>query len=196
MVSSTHSEVHAAEFYDDVKGGDSLDLNLKDLIRSIPDFPKKGILFRDITTLLKDRQGFSQAVRTIASRYKAPDIDKIVCIEARGFLLGGALAYELGCGVVPIRKPGKLPWETVSQTYKLEYGTDTIEIHRDAIERGDRILLVDDLLATGGTARAAADLVVKLGARIVGCAFLVELSHLKGRTLLEEYDVFSLIDYA
>jgi adenine phosphoribosyltransferase len=169
--------------------------DLRDLIRDIPDFPKQGILFRDVTTLLKDKQGFRHTIQRLAARFRDVSIDKIVCIEARGFILGGALAYELGCGVVVIRKPGKLPSETVSQTYELEYGTDKIEIHKDALERGDRVLLVDDLLATGGTARAAADLVERLGGSIVGCAFLIELGDLKGRKLLEKYDVFSLITY-
>jgi adenine phosphoribosyltransferase len=172
-----------------------LQTDLRDLIRSIPDFPKKGILFRDITTLLKDKHGFKLAIQTLAARFKASKVDKVVCVEARGFLLGGALAYELECGVVIVRKPGKLPSETVSQTYKLEYGTDAVEMHKDAVEKGDRVLLVDDLLATGGTARAAADLVERLGGKIVGCAFLIELADLKGRRLLDKYDVFSVITY-
>lgn len=169
--------------------------DLKDLIRSIPDFPKQGILFRDITTLLKDPEGLRLAVEAMASHYSDKRIDRVVCVEARGFLLGGAVAYELGCGCVPVRKPGKLPAETVSQTYELEYGTDAVEVHRDAIEPGERVLLVDDLLATGGTARAAAELVEKLGGRIVSCAFLIELAGLKGRNLLDKYDVFSVITY-
>ena len=169
--------------------------DLAKLIRSIPDFPKKGILFRDITTLLKDGTGFRKAIEIIASRYKNADIDKVVCIEARGFLLGGAVAYELGCGVVPVRKPGKLPAATEKQTYELEYGIDAIEVHKDGIESGDRVLIVDDLLATGGTARAAVDLVEKLGGKVVSCAFLIELSGLKGRNLLDNYDVFSVINY-
>ena len=172
-----------------------MQVDLKDLIRSIPDFPKKGILFRDITTLLKDREGFRRAVEAMGSRYRDSAIDKIVCVEARGFLLGGALAYELGCGIVPIRKPGKLPSETVKQTYQLEYGTDSVEVHKDAIEPGDRVLLVDDLLATGGTARAAVDLIEKLGGKVISCAFLIELSDLEGRNLLDNHDVFSVITY-
>ena len=172
-----------------------MEAQLKQLIRSIPDFPKKGILFRDITTLLKDRAGFRLAIKSMASKYTGMGIDKIVCVEARGFLLGGALAYELECGVVPIRKPGKLPYRTVKQTYELEYGTDTIEVHEDGIDDGDRVLLVDDLLATGGTARAAVDLVEKLGGKILSCAFLVELCDLKGRSLLDKYDIFSVIQY-
>lgn len=169
--------------------------DLRDLVRNIPDFPKKGIMFRDITTLLKDGPGFGRAVAELAANYEGRKIDKVVCVEARGFILGGALAYKLGCGVVPVRKPGKLPAEKISQSYDLEYGKDAVEIHRDAIGRGERVLLVDDLLATGGTARAAADLVEKLGAHLVGCAFLIELRDLRGRNLLDKYDVFSVIAY-
>ena len=168
---------------------------LRELIRSIPDFPKRGILFRDITTLLKDGPGFKAAVDLMASRFRDAAIASIVCIEARGFILGSAMAYEMGCGVVPVRKPGKLPYETITQTYDLEYGTDSVEVHKDAIGRGERVLLVDDLLATGGTARAAADLVEKLGGDIVSCAFLIELADLNGRKLLDKYDVFSVITY-
>jgi adenine phosphoribosyltransferase len=172
-----------------------LQSDLRSLVRDVPGFPKKGILFRDITTLLKDAQGFRKAVKALADRYRDKGVDKVVCVEARGFLLGGALALELGCGLVPVRKPGKLPADKVSQAYQLEYGTDAVEMHTDAIARGDRVLLVDDLLATGGTARAAADLVTRLGGEMVGCAFLIELRGLKGRNLLDKYDVFSVIDY-
>ncbi|MFC1799559.1 adenine phosphoribosyltransferase [Candidatus Eisenbacteria bacterium] len=168
---------------------------LRELIRSIPDFPKKGILFRDITTLLKDGPGFKAAVQLMAAHYRDADIASIVCIEARGFILGSAMAYEMGCGVVPIRKPGKLPYETITQTYDLEYGTDSVEVHKDAIQKGERVLLVDDLLATGGTARAAADLIEKLGGEIASCAFLIELADLNGRKLLDKYDIFSVITY-
>lgn len=168
---------------------------LRELIRSIPDFPKKGILFRDITTLLKDGPGFRAAVELMVDHYRDAGIASIVCIEARGFLLGSAMAYEMGCGVVPIRKPGKLPYETITQTYDLEYGTDSVEIHKDAVREGEKVLLVDDLLATGGTARAAADLVEKLHGKIVSCAFLIELADLDGRKLLDKYDVFSVITY-
>ena len=169
--------------------------DLKSLVRSIPDFPKKGIIFRDITTLLKDKIGFRSAVESLTARYRGEKIDKVVCVEARGFLLGGAVAYQLGCGVVPVRKPGKLPADRIAHTYDLEYGTDAVEIHRDALRKGDRVLLVDDLLATGGTARAAAELVETLGADLVGCAFLIELRDLNGRKLLDKYDVFSVIAY-
>jgi adenine phosphoribosyltransferase len=169
--------------------------DLRDLVRSIPDFPKQGIVFRDVTTLLKDGPGFKQAIRCLADEFRNGRIDRVVCIEARGFILGGALAFDLGCGVVVVRKPGKLPAETVSQKYELEYGTDTIEMHKDALTAGDRVLLVDDLLATGGTARAAADLIERLGGAIVGCAFLIEIAGLRGRRLLDKYKVFSLIEY-
>ena len=169
--------------------------DLRELIRSIPDFPKQGILFRDITTLLKDSGGFKQAVDTMAAHYKDAKIDMIGCIEARGFLLGGALAYELGCGVIPVRKPGKLPSQTVKQTYELEYGSDAVEVHEDAIKPGERVLVVDDLLATGGTARAAVDLIEKLGGEIVSCAFLIELADLNGRNLLDNHDIYSVITY-
>jgi len=172
-----------------------LEGDLRSLVREVPGFPKEGILFRDITTLLKDAQGFRQAIGALADRYRGEGIAKVVCVEARGFLLGGALAIELRCGVVPIRKPGKLPAAKVSQAYQLEYGTDAVEMHTDAIARGERVLLVDDLLATGGTAKAAADLVTRVGGQVVGCAFLIELRGLKGRSLLDKYDVFSVIDY-
>jgi adenine phosphoribosyltransferase len=179
-----------------MKGGLVLEQDLRDLIRSIPDFPKQGILFRDITTLLKDRRGFRLAVDTMAEKYKNASISKIVCVEARGFLLGGALAYVLRCGVVPVRKPGKLPHETEKQDYTLEYGTACVEIHKDSINPGDRVLVVDDLLATGGTARAAVDLIERLGGKVVSCAFLIELADLGGRKLLDKYDVYSVISYS
>ena len=172
-----------------------MQLDLEDLIRSIPDFPKKGILFRDITTLLRSGQGFKQAVQAMASHYKQENVDKVVCVEARGFLLGGAIAYELGCGVVPIRKPGKLPYKTVCKSYELEYGTDTLEIHEDAFHKGDRVIVADDLLATGGTVKTVVSLVEQLGAEVVECAFLAELDFLKGRDLLPEGKVYSLLRY-
>jgi adenine phosphoribosyltransferase len=168
---------------------------LASYIRSIPDFPKKGIMFRDITTLLKDRNALAEATQVLYERYRGQRIDKIACIESRGFILGAALALKLDCGFVPIRKKGKLPADKLQQEYALEYGTDVIEIHMDAISAGERILIHDDLLATGGTVGAACKLVEALGGTIVGLSFLIELSFLKGRTHLGSYDVFSLIEY-
>jgi adenine phosphoribosyltransferase len=164
-------------------------------IRTVPDFPAKGIMFRDITTLLKDREAFRSAVDLTVNQYKNKHIDLVVCIESRGFILGAPLAYSLHAGFVPIRKPGKLPAPAVRQEYVLEYGTDAIEIHRDAIKSGDRVLLHDDLLATGGTMRAAADLVRQLGGEIVGLSFLIELTFLHGREKLKEFDVHSVLSY-
>jgi adenine phosphoribosyltransferase len=169
--------------------------HLASYIRSIPDFPKKGIVFRDITTLLKDAHAFREATELLYERYKESQIDKIACIESRGFVLGAALALKLGCGFVPIRKKGKLPGETIRQEYALEYGTDAIEVHKDAITKGERILLHDDLLATGGTVGAACKLVESLSGSIVGLSFLIELSFLHGRDNLGAYDIFSLIEY-
>jgi len=167
----------------------------KDYIRNIPDFPKPGILFRDITTLLKDKAAFRQAVDALVERYKTKKIDKVVAVEARGFILGGAVAYRLGAGFVPVRKKGKLPAKTNSVTYELEYGTDTLEMHHDAINPGERVLIVDDLLATGGTAKAVLDLVKQLRGKIIGILFLIELTDLKGKDKLKEYPVFSLIKF-
>ncbi len=169
--------------------------DLKSLIRDIPDFPVEGILFRDITTLLKDGAGWKRAVDAIYERFKDARIDKVVSIEARGFLLGGVLAYKFGCGTVPLRKPGKLPWEKLSESYDLEYGSATIEMHRDAVDEGDRVLVVDDLLATGGTARAAANLVEKAGGEVIAVAFLIALTDLEGAKLLDKYEVFAVINY-
>ena len=168
---------------------------LSDAIRSIPDFPKKGIVFRDITTLLKDANALHHAVDLLHSRYEASRIDKVVCIESRGFILGSALAVSLGAGFVPIRKKGKLPAEVIREEYALEYGTDAIEMHLDALQPGEHILLHDDLLATGGTMCAAVRLVEKLQAQIIGISFLIELSFLHGRKQLNNYDVFSLVQY-
>ena len=170
-------------------------MDLAKHIRSIPDFPKKGILFRDITTLLKDKNAFTEAVDQLYCKYRDMRIDKVVCVESRGFILGGALALRLGAGFVPVRKPGKLPGSVERQEYQLEYGTDMIEIHKDAILPGERILLHDDLLATGGTIQAACTLVEKLGGSIVGLSFLIELSFLDPRRKLRGRDVFSLITY-
>jgi len=168
---------------------------LKAKIRNIPDFPKKGILFRDITTLLKDGNAFKQAVLSLAKPYRNRKIDVIVAVEARGFIFGAALAHELGVGIVPIRKKGKLPAETIDVTYKLEYGEDTLEIHKDAIKPQSQVLVVDDLLATGGTTLAAVELVKKLGGEIVGISFLIELSDLKGCEKLTGYPINSLITF-
>ena len=169
--------------------------DLKKHIRNIPDFPKPGILFRDITTLLKDKKAFKQAVEALAQRYKNNKIDVVVAVEARGFILGGAIAHQLGAGFVPVRKFGKLPFKTNSATYELEYGTDTLQMHQDAIEPNDKVLIVDDLLATGGTVRAVTDLVKQLQGKIAGIAFLIELTDLKGIDKLKEYPVYSLIKY-
>lgn len=169
--------------------------DLKDYIRSIPDFPKQGILFKDITTLLLHKQAFRQVLGALAQKYKTKKIDKVVAVEARGFILGGALADRLKAGFVPVRKKGKLPWKTNFVTYELEYGTDTLEMHHDAITPGERVLIVDDLLATGGTVRAVTQLIEQLEGRIAGIAFLIELGDLKGRDKLKGYPVFSLIKY-
>lgn len=170
-------------------------LNLKAMIRDVPDFPKKGILFKDITTLLARGDIFEKVIDQIANHYKSKKVRKVVGVESRGFIFGAPVAYKLHAGVVPIRKKGKLPYKTVSATYALEYGTDTLEMHEDAIPKGSKVLVVDDLLATGGTAKATAELVEKVGGKIVGFAFLIELAFLKGRENLKGYDVFSLIQY-
>jgi adenine phosphoribosyltransferase len=167
--------------------------DLKACIRDIPGFPKEGIIFKDITTLLKDGKKFREAVDAFAAELKDRKIDVILSIEARGFIFGAALAYKLGCGIAPIRKKGKLPYKTHAVTYELEYGKDTLEIHQDAFEKGARVLIVDDLLATGGTCAAVAGLVEKMGGKIVGIAFLIELTALKGREKLKGYDIVSLI---
>lgn len=171
-------------------------VNLKDCIRNIPDFPKPGILFRDITTLLKNKRAYKLAVNALINKYRNKKIDIVVAVEARGFILGGAVAHRLGAGFVPVRKIGKLPARTNSVTYALEYGTDTLEIHHDAIKPNDKVLIVDDLLATGGTVKAVVDLVRHLKGRIIGIAFLIELTDLKGRDKLgEDYPLYSLIKY-
>jgi adenine phosphoribosyltransferase len=169
---------------------------LKKLIREVPNFPKKGILFYDITTLLKDKLGLATLIDALAEHYLKQDIDLVLGMEARGFIFAPALAYRLNAGFVPLRKPGKLPAATVKFDYALEYGTNTLEIHRDAIQKGQRVLIVDDLLATGGTAQATAKLASSLGAEIAGLGFVVELDFLKGRDKLQGYDVFSLLHYA
>jgi adenine phosphoribosyltransferase len=164
-------------------------------IRTVPDFPKKGIMFRDITTLIGDKDAFHRSVDLLADRYGNRGVDKIVSVESRGFIFGAPLAYVLKAGFVPVRKPGKLPAAVTRQEYSLEYGTDAIEMHTDAITRGENVLLLDDLLATGGTIRAAADLVRRAGGNIVGLAFLIELSFLHGRDKLKEFDVYSILQY-
>ena len=164
-------------------------------IREIPDWPKKGILFYDITTLLKDPAAFAQAVDALSRRYLGREIDAVVGIESRGFIFGSALAYRLGTGFVPVRKPKKLPAEVIRETYSLEYGQDTIEMHLDAVQKGQKILLADDLLATGGTALAACKLIERAGAEVLECCFAIELTFLKGREKLSRYPVFSLVQY-
>lgn len=160
--------------------------DLKSLIRTIPDYPKPGIMFRDVTTLLGDGQGFKATIHAMAEPYLSQPVDAVAGIEARGFILGGAIADRLGCGFIPIRKKGKLPWKTIGQEYTLEYGVDVIEIHEDAISKGERILIVDDLIATGGTAEAAAKLIRQSGGEIVGAAFVIDLPDLGGRAVLEQ----------
>src|ERR1035438_776353 len=171
--------------------------DLKKLIREVPDFPKEGILFYDITTLLKDKLGFARLIDALSEHYigKGKEIDGVLGREAGGFIFGPALAYRLNAGFVPVRKPGKLPAETVKISYELEYGSNALEVHKDAIGKGQRIVIVDHLLATGGTAVATADLARTLGAHIAGLAFVVELDFLKGREKLADYDVFSLLHY-
>ncbi|HET7102769.1 MAG TPA: adenine phosphoribosyltransferase [Terracidiphilus sp.] len=168
---------------------------LKALVRTVPDFPKPGILFYDITTLLKDKSGFARLIDAMAEHYLERQIDLVLGIEARGFIFGPALAYRLNAGFVPVRKPRKLPAPVARVTYDLEYGTDTLEIHKDAIKRGQRVLLLDDLLATGGTMEATVKLVNELGGEIAGLGFAVELDFLKGRSRFPGYDVFSLLHY-
>lgn len=170
-------------------------MELKDLIRSIPNFPKEGIIFKDITTLLKDPNGFKETLSQLVKLAENKGVTKVIGIESRGFIFGGALAEKLNAGFIPIRKPGKLPAAKVSESYVLEYGTDSIEIHKDAIQHGDKILLHDDLLATGGTMKAACNLVEKLGAEVVQISFLIELTFLNGRNKFENYDLHSLIQY-
>jgi adenine phosphoribosyltransferase len=168
---------------------------LKALVRTVPDFPKPGILFYDITTLLKDPKGFATLIDALAQYYIDKEIDLVLGIEARGFIFGPALAYRLNAGFVPVRKPKKLPGPTARVTYDLEYGADTLEIHVDAIEPGQRVVLVDDLLATGGTMEATIKLVQQLGGEIAGLGFAIELDFLKGRDRFKDYDVFSLLHY-
>lgn len=168
---------------------------LRQAIRDIPDFPKPGIVFKDITPLLNSGPLFKKTVELLADRYRASRVDTVLGIESRGFIIGAALAYRLGAGFCIVRKPGKLPYETNSASYELEYGSDTLEIHRDAVRPRARVLIADDLIATGGTAKAAAELVSQLGGEVVECAFIIELSFLKGRERLKPHGVFSLLQY-
>ncbi|MHB8931793.1 MAG: adenine phosphoribosyltransferase [Melioribacteraceae bacterium] len=170
-------------------------MELKDLIRDVPDFPKKGIIFKDITTLLKSPKGLKNSAEELCNFVKNKGITKVAGIESRGFILGGIIAEKLNAGFIPIRKPGKLPSEKISESYLLEYGSDSIEIHKDAIQTGDKVLLHDDLLATGGTMEAACKLIEKLGGEVVQISFLIELDFLNGRDKLKSYDVRSIIQY-
>jgi adenine phosphoribosyltransferase len=169
--------------------------DLKKMIREVPDYPKPGILFYDLTTLLKDKLGFRLLIDRLCDHYKGHSIDVVAGIEARGFIFGPALAYRMGAGFVPVRKPKKLPAKTASISYSLEYGTDTLEIHEDAVKQGQSVIICDDLLATGGTAAATVKLIQKLGGNVAGAAFAVELTFLHGRSKLSEIDAFSLIQY-
>lgn len=171
--------------------------DLRELIRTIPDYPKPGILFRDITTLLGHAEGFRQTIHAFTARYAGQEIDKVAGIEARGFILGGAIAHHLGAGFVPIRKRGKLPWQTVGSDYELEYGSDRVEMHQDAIHPGERVLLVDDLIATGGTAAASIDLIAQVGGKLVEACFVIDLPELGGRKRIEQmgHPVFTLVAF-
>jgi adenine phosphoribosyltransferase len=170
-------------------------MDLKETIRSIPGWPIKGVIFRDLTTLMQDPKAYREACDILYERYKDMGIDKIVGIDARGFVFGAVLAYKLGIGFVPVRKKGKLPWKTIQETYSLEYGEDTLEIHEDAVEKGEKIVIVDDLIATGGTVGATVKLVKKLGADIIECAFIVELPDLKGRDQIQNCKVFAITEF-
>lgn len=168
---------------------------LKKIIREVPDFPKPGILFYDISTLLIDPEGFGHVIDILAERYEGRNPSSVVAIDARGFIFGGALANRLGVGFVPIRKKGKLPWETVSASYELEYGVDEVQMHKDAVKPGELVVIVDDLLATGGTASAAVDLVKQCGGEVLECAFVIELDFLNGREKLKPTPIFSILHY-
>ena len=170
-------------------------MELKDYIRNIKDYPKEGILFRDITTLLKDKDAFKFAIDKMAEQVKDKKVDLIVGAESRGFLIGSALAYKMNSGFIPVRKKGKLPYKTISEEYALEYGTDTLFMHEDAIKKGDNVLVVDDLIATGGTALAMIKMVEKLGGNVIGSSFLIELEELNGRKEIEKYPINVLIKY-
>ncbi|MEI7675878.1 MAG: adenine phosphoribosyltransferase [Bacteroidales bacterium] len=169
--------------------------DLKSKIRSIPDFPIKNITFRDITTLMQDGEAFAKACDILYDRYKDQQVDKVVGIDARGFVFGAVLAYKLKVGFVPVRKKGKLPFQTISEKYDLEYGSSEVEIHSDAVKKNERVIVVDDLIATGGTVAAAIALVEKLGGEVIECAFLVELPDLKGRDAIKAHDVYSVMSF-
>jgi len=170
-------------------------MDLASTIRNVPDFPVEGILFYDITTMLNKPEAFKASIDKLVKNYQNTEIDQVVGVESRGFIFGPILAYKLGAGFVPVRKPGKLPADKLAESYELEYGTNILEIHRDAIQPGQKVLVVDDLLATGGTAKATCNLVEKLGGQVVGVAFVIELNFLKGRDQLKGYKVFSLLSY-
>jgi adenine phosphoribosyltransferase len=170
-------------------------MDLAKIIRDVPDFPEKGIVFKDITTLLKDKDALKYTIDSMVEKYRDKNIQKIIGIESRGFIFGGAAAYLLGCGFVPARKPGKLPYDKISESYTLEYGSNTLELHTDAIEEGENVLIVDDLLATGGTAAAVANMVKRLKGNVVAIEFLIELDFLEGRKKLNGYTVHSYIRY-
>ena len=172
-----------------------MEIDLKAKVRTIPDWPKKGIMFRDITTLLKDPEGFQEVIKRFVDHYQDQNIDVVAGIESRGFIIGGALAHELNIGFVPIRKKGKLPAEIEGIDYDLEYGTDRIEIHKDAITAGQNVLLIDDLIATGGTAFASCKLIEKIGGKIAGCGFIIDLPDLKGKEKIKQYPFFTLIEF-
>jgi adenine phosphoribosyltransferase len=169
--------------------------SIKALVREVPDFPEAGIVFKDITPVLADENAFSTIIDLIVVHFGRGNVDKVVGIEARGFILGAPVAYHFGAGVVPVRKKGKLPWRTVEESYALEYGEATLQLHEDAVAPGERVLIVDDVLATGGTAKAAASLVERIGGKVCGIACLIELEFLKGREKVGDYDLFTLIRY-
>jgi adenine phosphoribosyltransferase len=170
-------------------------MDIKKYIRDVPDFPRKGVMFRDITTLIKEPKAFRYVIDKLVENYRNVKIDKIVSVEARGYIFGGALAYNLGCGLVPVRKQGKLPAETIRLEYDLEYGKNVIEIHKDGIKKGEHVLTLDDVLATGGTMLATCKMVEMLGGIVVGCAFVANLTYLPGTKTLKDYKIFSVIEY-
>lgn len=170
-------------------------MDLKSIIRTVPNWPIKGVMFRDITTLLQDPAAFKEAINRFYDRYRKMSVDKIVGIDARGLIFGAPLAYKLDLGFVPVRKKGKLPYRTIGESYSLEYGESMVEIHEDAIQKGEKVVIIDDLIATGGTVKAAIKLVEKLGGQVVECAFVIDLPDLKGREKISDYKVFSLMEF-